>query len=138
MDTRDLHFKQIRPDITTATASGDTSTEERFQNLILRPVIKLQNDLLIDVFKNYITKHKSVYDTFTTERKIDYIKNAIQKDMAFRNFLTGLIIGVFTSEEYITYSHNSSALNKRIMNLVKERLISNIQIFEKPYHKEAV
>jgi ATP-dependent Clp protease ATP-binding subunit ClpA len=40
------------------------------------------------------------------------------------------VIGHFTAEEYSKYIDNSSALNKRMMNLVKERLKSNIQLLE--------
>ena len=52
--------------------------------------------------------------------------------MKFRNSLKGMIIGQFTVEEYLLYIENSSALNKRMMNIVKQRLLNNIQLFEKP------
>ncbi len=59
-----------------------------------------------------------------------FIENAIQKDIKFRNSIKGMMIGQFTLEEYETYIQNSSALNKRMMNIVKERLIFNIQLLE--------
>lgn len=130
MNTRDFNLKSIRPDIETVTINDDMSRDERFQNLVLRPVVKLQNELLIEVFINYITKHKSVFYGLSLEKRIDYIENAIQKDMKFRNSLKGMIIGQFTVEEYAVYIQNSSDLNKRIMNIVKERFISHIQVFE--------
>jgi hypothetical protein len=49
--------------------------------------------------------------------------------MKFRNSVKGMIIGQFTIEEYALYIQNSSALNKRMMNIVKERLIDSIQVF---------
>jgi hypothetical protein len=67
-----------------------------------------------------------------------YIENAIQKDMKLRNAMKGMIIGLFTVEEYAIYIKNSSALNKRMMNIVKQRLISNIQLFEKSQFLTAV
>ena len=48
--------------------------------------------------------------------------------MKFRNSIKGMLIALFTIEEYAVYIQNSSALNKRMMNIVKERLISNIQV----------
>lgn len=122
-----------RPDIPSAKFHDAMSAEERFQNATLRPVIKFQNDLLNEVFKNYAHKHKQVFYDLTVEKQIDYIENAIQKDMKFRNSLKGIVIGQFTVEEYKMYISNSSALNKRMMNLVKERLISNIQLFESQF-----
>jgi hypothetical protein len=52
--------------------------------------------------------------------------------MKFRNSVKGMIIGQFTVEEYEVYIKNSSALNKRMVNLIKERLVSNIQLFIQP------
>ncbi|HLV14786.1 MAG TPA: hypothetical protein VKY41_06380 [Xanthomarina sp.] len=126
---RSSDLKECRPTISSALFSESMSDDERFQNATLRPIFKLQNDLLVEVFKNYISKHKNVFFTLTTEQKIDYIENSIQKDMKFRNSLKGMIIGQFTVEEYKFYITNSSALNKRMMHLAKEKLISNIQIF---------
>ncbi len=121
----------IRPEIVSARIHENMSADESFQNKTLRPIIKLQNDLFIEVFKNYITKHKNVFYELSLEKQLDYIENAIHKDMKFRNSLKGMIIGQFTVEEYSLYIKNSSALNKRMMNIVKERLISNIQLFQR-------
>ena len=85
-----------------------------------------------EVFKNYIVKHKSVFYDLSIEKRMDYIENTIQKDMKLRNSMKGMIIGHFTVEEYLIYIENSSALNKRMMRIVKERLLSHIQLFERP------
>jgi len=80
--------------------------------------------------KNYINKHKNVFYEFVLERRLEYIDNAITKDIKFRNALKGMVIGQFTVEEYEIYIKNSSALNKRMMNLVKQRLQDQIQLFD--------
>ncbi|VAV86175.1 Glycerol-3-phosphate dehydrogenase [NAD(P)+] [hydrothermal vent metagenome] len=128
MTTRNLDLKRIRPEFMTTTINTAMSTEERFQNLVLRPIIKLQSDLFIEVFKNYITKHKNVFYDLSIEKRIDYISNAIHKDMKFRNGIKGMVIGLFTLEEYKLYIQNSSALNKRMMNIAKECIIDNVQV----------
>ncbi|RMZ51890.1 glyoxalase [Flavobacteriaceae bacterium PRS1] len=131
MITRNLDLKSIRPDFMTTTINDEMSSEERFQNLVLRPIIKFQKPLFIEVFKNYIKKHKSVFYELSIDKRTDYIENAIHKDMKFRNGIKGMIIGLFTIDEYKLYILNSSALNKRMMSIVKESLINNIQLLEK-------
>jgi len=138
MNTRQFNLESIRPEISTDTINDNMSSDERFQNLVLRPVIKLQNDLLIEVFKNYVNKHKCSFYDLSVEKKISYIENSIQRDIKFRNSLKGIVIGLFTVEEYLLYIQNSSALNKRMMGIVKDRLISNIQLFERPEFLSAV
>lgn len=130
MNSRELELVALRPEIPSAIVTSLMSFDERFQNTTLRPIVKLQNDLFILVFRNYISKHKNVFYTLSLEKRLQYIENAIQKDIKFRNSLKGMVIGQFTIEEYELYIQNSSSLNKRMMNLVIERLKSNIQLLE--------
>ena len=130
MNSRDTYLQSIRPIISSALVTDNMSEDERFQNKTLRPIIKLQNDLFLAVFKNYIKKYKNVFYNLSLEKKMIYIENAIQKNIKFRNSLKGMIIGQFTIEEYETYIQNSSALNKRIMNIIMERLKDQVQLFE--------
>jgi hypothetical protein len=69
-----------------------------------------------------------VFFELSVENKISYIENALIKDRAFRNTLKDMIVGLFTVDEYTIYSSNASALNKRIIGIVKERLISHVQL----------
>ncbi len=138
MATRTEYLLSIRPVISSAKIYDSMSSDELFQNKTLRPIIKMQHDLFIAVFRNYIAKRKNVFYELTLPKQLGYIDNAIHKDMKFRNSLKGMIIGQFTVEEYDIYIKNSSALNKRMMNIVKERLIDSIQVFEKPEILKAV
>lgn len=128
MNNRSSDLVKIRPDIKTSQINDRMSDEERFQNETLRPILKLQNDLFLLVFKNYIRKHKNVFLDLSYERQMAYIENAVQKDIKFRNALKGMVIGLFSLEEYQTYIQNSSALNKRMMNMLIERLKNQLQL----------
>ena len=130
MDQRDENLVRLRPNLIGVRIDENMSDEEHFQNATLRPIAKLQNDLLIAIFKNYITKHKNVFYGLTAQKRMDYIENAVNRDQKFRSTLKGVFTGLFTMDEFEHYTTNSSALNKRIMNLVRERLISNMQFFE--------
>ncbi|SHJ01356.1 hypothetical protein SAMN04487911_10989 [Arenibacter nanhaiticus] len=130
MSDRSLRILEIRPLIPSAKVSENMSTEEQFQNKTLRPVIKMQNSLLLVVFQNYFEQHKNRFYELSLSNRMLYIENAIQKDIKFRNSLTGIIIGQFTTEEYTLYIKSSSALNKRMMQMVTERIKDQLQYFE--------
>jgi len=130
MNPRDINLIDLRPQIPSARITDNMGADERFQNETLRPVAKLQNELLLAMFRNYIVKHKNKFYELNLEKRFEYIENAIQRDIKFRNSLKGMIIGQFTLAEYEIYIMNSSALNKRMMNIVKERIQSNIQLLE--------
>ena len=130
MKSRKEHLLNSRPLILSAVVTSNMSEGERFQNQTLRPIIKLQNDLFLAVFDNYIKKYKCVFYDLSLENKMLYIENAIQKNIKFRNSLKGIIIGQFTIEEYEVYVANSSAFNKRMLNILIERLKDQVQFFK--------
>jgi hypothetical protein len=128
MNDRPNDIIKIRP-VLNLKKSLQITDEESFQNDTLRPIIKLQSPVLIETYRNYIIKHKNVFYELSNEKKLDYIENSINKNQKFRNLLKGMIIGLFTIEEYHIYKKNSSSLNKRMMNIVLKRLQDNLQIF---------
>lgn len=129
MSQRDGFLKEFRGE-TIGTVTTQSSSDELFQNEVLRPILKLQNDLLIASFANYVSKNKMDFYTLSAEKKMAVMENAIQKDIKFRNSLKGMVIGLFTSDEYATYIKNSSSLNKRMMGMLIERLKNQVQLFE--------
>ena len=131
MSSRSEKLLQQRPQIPSSKIHDNMSREEYFQNAVLRPVLKLQNELFIVVYMNYIRKHKNVFHDLSLPKKMQYIENSVQRDVKFRNNLKGIILVQLTVEEFEVYAENSSALNKRMMNLLIERLKDQIQLFEK-------
>ncbi|WP_035672573.1 hypothetical protein [Flavobacterium sp. 83] len=129
MSERDTFLKEFRGQ-TIGSVTTQSSSEESFQNEVLRPILKLQNDLFIASFINYTAKNKADFYSYTTEKKLSVIENAIQKDIKFRNALKGMIIALFTADEYGEYIKNSSNINKRMMSMLIERLKSQVQLFD--------
>lgn len=127
MNQRNAFLKEFRGE-SIGTVTSQSSSDEWFQNQVLRPILKLQNDLFIATFRNHLAKNKIDFDTFSVEKKLTTIENAIQKDIKFRNALKGMIVGLFTTEEYELYIKNSSSLNKRMMGMLIERLKSQVQL----------
>lgn len=130
METRTKDLLAMRPEIPGAQITEFMRDEEKFQNQTLRPVIKLQNDLLIEAFRNYVNKHKGLFYTLSLPKRLNYIENSIQRDIKFRNSLKGMVIGQFTVDEYTHYIENSSNLNKRMMNMVIERIKDQVQLLD--------
>ena len=130
MNARDIALLELRGEA-IGTITSESSSEELFQNKTLRPILKLQNDLFVLVFINYAVKQKNTFFDLTPEKKLAYIENTIHRDIKFRNSLKGMVIALFTSEEYEEYIQNSSSLNKRMMNMLIERLKSQVQLLEK-------
>jgi hypothetical protein len=128
MEQRDIFLKEFRGN-PIGTISEQTSSDELFQNQVLRPILKLQNDIFVGSFINYLAKNRIDFSSFSIEKKLALIENSIQKDIKFRNALKGMVIALFTVDEYTLYIKNSSSLNKRMMGMLIERLKSQVQLF---------
>ena len=129
MNASDTFLNQFRGQ-TIGSLTAESTTEESFQNIVLRPILKLQNDLFVALFINYVDKNTSGFYSKTIDVKLTLIENAIQKDIQFRNVMKGIIIGLFTAGEYVIYAKNSSNINKRMMSMLAERLKSQVHLFE--------
>ncbi|WP_294203397.1 glyoxalase [uncultured Chryseobacterium sp.] len=104
-----------------------TSKTELFQNRTLRPVLKLQNDISLMLFKDYVLGKASDFDTLKKEKKILFIDQSLQKDNALRNTFIGMTIGMLTPEEMEIYLSDTKAFNKRIISMLTERIKSQLE-----------
>ncbi len=115
-----------RPTIEKALVSEKMTTVEKFQNSTLRQIIKMKHDLLIAYFNHYLASQKFDFNDLSELKKMEFIARTFSKDSQFRNEVKGIIIGHFTLEEFSIYKNFTKESNKRILNMVKERVLSTL------------
>ena len=106
--------------------NSNTSDLERFQNEVIRPIIKMQNNLLVAFFNNYIRNRKIEFNKLEAEFQKNKINTILTKDVNFKNILIGSIIGHLNENEIKIYLKSKSELNKRIIQMVMQRLQDNL------------
>lgn len=111
----------LRPQLDLAPASAP---DEKFQNDTLRPVLKLQHALILAVFQAFLAKRKVSLDQLPAAQRSAKIKDFLTRDHRLRDRLFGLALGQFTLPEMEVYLANESTLNRRLTNLLVERLVS--------------
>tara|TARA_B100001741_G_scaffold1278_1_gene1023 strand:- start:1069 stop:1446 length:378 start_codon:yes stop_codon:yes gene_type:complete len=114
-------IKACRPHI-TLKKSKKTSDEEQFQNQVLRPILKFQNELFIKLFLSNCKTYKINYTEFNTEEKHDYIDHIFKKDFKLRAIFIGTVVALFTIEEFEKYTVKKQLYNKRVIQMLSERL----------------
>ena len=112
---------KVRPQLSDLVNTG-TLEIEKFQNEAIRPIIKMQHNLLMILFKNYIKKRKIDFHNLKIEKQKAKINSILTKDIIFKNLILGSIIGHFSDEELTLYLKDSSELKKRILQIIKQRL----------------
>ena len=117
--------KKERPNLKNLIKE-DTSELEYFQNITIRPIIKMQHHLLILSLNNYLRKRKISLENLSEIQIINKINSIINKDISYRNICLGFIIGHFSSKEYMYYINHSSEIHKRIIKIVQKRLMDSL------------
>ena len=126
MQDRTSSLLAIRPNIDTIDKSLKTKDVEAFQNNVLRPILKFQNDLLLQIFIDYANQYKGVFFKLSDQKKLSYIQQALSTNQRLRSLILGTIVGLFTVEDFGYYKLNSSVLNKRIITMTIQRLQSQL------------
>ena len=116
---------KVRP-VLKNLINSNTSLIEKFQNEVLRPIIKMQNNLLITFFKNYIKNRKIEFNKLAVEYQENKINSILTKDINFKNILIGSIVGHFKENEIEIYFKSKTEINKRITQIIKQRLQDNL------------
>jgi hypothetical protein len=114
---------QLRPTISSASTEN-ANTLERFQNETLRPILKFQHDLLMQVMKQNFIKRKNEFYKTPEKARATYLEDTVRKDLRFKSLLHGIVIGHFTDVEYTTFTENEAELGRRITDLLVQRFQS--------------
>ncbi|MEL7163751.1 MAG: hypothetical protein AAFN92_23535, partial [Bacteroidota bacterium] len=111
--------RALRPQLDLAPAEAPA---EAFQNATLRPVMKQQHDLLRAATELYLRKRKVKLEQLPAGERFAKVKELVTRDNRLRGLLFGITVGQFTREEMDYYVANEGEANRRITNLLVERL----------------
>ena len=117
---------KVRPKLPSSLTEGDVKEEELFQNMVLRPVIKMQHDILILRVRSYFTSRKVIFHLMDTRKRTMAIEQAFLGDNAFKKEIQGMITGQLAPDEFKTYLRWERSINKRIVQMVRNRMIDSL------------
>lgn len=115
----DAALLALRP-IIDADATDADGTVSRFLHATLRPVLKLQNDLLLAVVADFVQDHH------ITLRPTDHhhqLTELLNRNTKLRYTIVGLITGQFTAAEYAFYRQQRPELNRRLLEMALRRVL---------------
>ncbi|CAM1335209.1 glyoxalase [Tenacibaculum aestuariivivum] len=95
---------------------------ENFQNKTVRPILKLQHDLILQFFIFFCKKQKVDILSVEKEKFNKTINTIIKKNTILKNQFIGIVIGQFTVGEFEFYKDNNTEINKRILMMIGQRV----------------
>ena len=119
-------MEKVRPKLPVALTEGELKEEELFQNMILRPVIKMQHDLLIMRVKSHFISKRVLFNVMDNKKRTEAIIQAFQSDHNLKKEIQGMITGQLSLAEFQQYLKSERSINKRIIQMVRNRMIDSL------------
>jgi len=83
----------------------------------LRPVLKLQNELLLAVVADFIRDHHISLATVSAAEQQSRLAELLTRNTKLRCTVVGLVCGMFTAAELEYYRRHRPELNRRLLEL---------------------
>ena len=114
-----LALRPVVP-IETTEATDAVDTVGTFLHVTLRPVLKLQNGLLLAVVTDFVRDHHIVLRPTDQQHQLTEL---LGRNTKLRHTVVGLITGIFTTEEYAFYRPHRAELNRRLLEMALRRVL---------------
>ncbi len=115
----DAAILALRPLVPTEITDA-ADTVGAFLHATLRPVLKLQNDLLLAVMADFVRDH---HITLRPTDQHHQLAELLGRNTKLRYTVVGLITGQFTAEEYAFYRPQRAELNRRLLEMALRRVL---------------
>ena len=124
MTIRDSRLVELRPPLgISMEASGAL---EVFQSKTLRPILKLQNPVLLALVTVYLKKYCPRFSGLSRTDKMVYVRDMLKRDARPKNMLVGMVAGHFTEEEFAYFVEQEPEIRRRLIDLCIKRLQDQI------------
>ncbi len=112
-------LRALRPLVPTETTDAP-GTVGAFLHATLRPVLKLQNDLLLAVVADFVRDHHISLRPTDQQHQLSEL---LSRNTKLRYTVVGLVSGQFTAAEYAFYRPRRAELNRRLLEMAQRRVL---------------
>ncbi|WP_303310084.1 hypothetical protein [Hymenobacter sp. BT730] len=120
--TRDAALLALRPSIAGIPIATPAQTVGEFLHLALRPILKLQNELLLQTVADFIQDHHIPLAAQSLVEKQNTVAELLTRNTKLRYTVIGLVLAMFTSTEMAFYRQHRPELNRRLLELATRRV----------------
>ncbi len=114
-------LRKERPELNLPKLENMTS-EEVFQNQTLRPILKMQHEILIALSKDEFLKANPNWEQLSLEKQYLFARNTLKSNQQLRNLTTGVVMGQMTDDELDLFLKSKKEFSKRINQMLIQRV----------------
>ena len=126
MTDRDAALLALRPAIAARPEDAGTPAEA-FLHRTLRPVLKLQNETLLELVAREVAKRVPGYTGFAPADQRARLGQMLRTDSRVKRTLLGVVLGALTREELAFALDHDAEVRRRTVALLAERVTSQTE-----------
>lgn len=121
---RDDDLLRIRPAVSAQTEG--TRGVEAFLHRTLRPVLKLQNPLILKLVAAQIRRYGIPFAQRPATEQAAEVRKLVKDDGRLKHTLMGLVAGHFTEEEFAFHLAHEAEVRRRLTALLVQRVTDQL------------
>ena len=123
MPDRDDALLALRPTV-DADPDAAASDVEAFLHRTLRPVLKLQNPVLLQLVARDLAKRVPGFAGFAPDDARERLRALLRTDSRLKRVLLGVVLGALTERELAFALDHEAEVRRRVVALLAERVTS--------------
>lgn len=123
MTSRDTGLRALRPSV-PANPDVASSDLEAFLHQTLRPVLKLQNPVLLQLVASALVRRVPQIGRFAPDDRRSRVETMLRTDARLKQTLLGVVFGVLTESEMAFALSHDAEVRRRVVALLTERILS--------------
>jgi hypothetical protein len=122
----DAALLTLRPPVAAELAPEAAATPDDFQHRTLRPVLKQLNGHLLRLVADTSRDYRLPLATASAADQQRLLQELLQRNSRLQHTITGMATGLLTASEYAYYRRHRPELNRRLLQLVQQRVLTQL------------
>lgn len=108
-------------------STDETQSAGTFLHATLRPVLKLQNGLLLAAVADFVLDHHMPFAKVSRTDQQRMVTELLGRNTKLRYTIIGLVTALFTADEYAFYRQQRTEVNRRLLDLAQQRVLDQLE-----------
>lgn len=118
--------KSFYPEITTIDTALPQNELEQFQNRVLRPILKLNNEVIVLYILHETRTFCKNLDELSKQEQLKMFDQTLATNWT-KSALIGMIISWMDKDDLVFFFHHKSELKKRCYAMIKQRFLDQYE-----------
>lgn len=125
-DAPDELLRQLRPAVPTETPASAAPSADALLHQALRPILKLHNARLLHLVADFARDYRLPLASAAPTDQQRLLDELLRRNQRLQHTAVGLVTALLTSTEYAYYRRHRPELNRRLLELLRQRVATQV------------